>query len=229
VARLTKTLKTLNTPAFNVPNGYVPFIDHEHSMLFCYPENWRKLPIALNIQSIYSEDPLKLKPGDIFPGKFAIAIASPGQQSISLKEVQLTAKYYKIPIEKISNQLGVEISEKTEALQVPFETLLEIFDVKGDTKAEKIYEINYSFVEALSDEKPHREYILVNDIKSLLIEVQKDIGIDEPIVQIFVITYIQDTNLIFTFSFTDNLSDRDKVDMLRKQILSTVKFWKQDA
>jgi hypothetical protein len=142
VARLTKTLKTLNTPAFNVPNGYVPFIDHEHSMLFCYPENWRKLPIALNIQSIYSEDPLKLKPGDIFPGKFAIAIASPGQQSISLKEVQLTAKYYKIPIEKVSNQLGVEISEKTEALQVPFETLLEIFDVKGDTKAEKIYEIN---------------------------------------------------------------------------------------
>ncbi len=229
LAGLRKTLETVNVPAFNVPNGYVPFIDHEHSMLFCYPEIWRKQPISLNIQGVFSEDILKLQPGDTFPGRFAVAIASPGQQSYSLKEVQLTAKQFGIPMEKVNNQLGVEISEKTEALKVPLETLLEIFGAKGDTKAEQIYEMNYFLIEALSNEKPHREYVLVNDVKSLLIEFQLDLGIKEPVVQIIIITYTQDSDLIFTFSFTDNLSDRDKVDMMRKQVLSTVQFWKANA
>ncbi len=225
---LKNTLQTINVPPFSKPDGYIPFIDHEHSMLFCYPEIWKKQPIALNIQSMFSENPNKLTPGDKVPGRFVLAVSSPGQKSYSLKEVEISTTQLGIPVEEVNSKLGVEISEKTENLQVPMEVLLEIFGASGSSKTEKIYDMNYQMFKSISDEEPYREYILVNGIKSLLIETKLQMGQIEPLVQIIVITYIEAADLIYSFIFSDNLSDRDKADMMRKQIISTVQFWNNE-
>jgi hypothetical protein len=226
---LKKTLKKINVPEFDLPKDYVPYIDHEHSMLFCYPEKWRRQPLFMQIQSIFSEEPSSLRPGDIFPGQFLVVMSSPGQQSYSLREVELMAPQFGISVKQISDGLGVEISDKNRALKVPIEQLLSVMGIEGNTKAEQIYQLIYEKLKLLSEDKPRKEDVLVNGIKSLLVEIQMDTRFAEPIVKIVVVTYVEDSDMIYTFEFTDNLSDRDNIDLLSKQILSTVKFWKESV
>lgn len=212
-------------PAFDVPPDFTPYIDHEHSMLMCYPTEWKHQPLMMQLTSVFSEDPLTLRPGDEVPGKFSIAISSPGQQTYTLKEVAMIAKTLDISDETLENELGVEISELTEALQVPLEKVLSLLGAVGQTRKEQIYEVNYMACEMIADEIVHRDTELINGRESLVVEWKLEQPAGEPILIFSVITYLEETDIIFTFTFADNLSDRPRIDLVRKQVLDTVKFW----
>ena len=222
---LKRTLTKINIPEFDTPKDYSPYIDQEHSMLFCYPDKWRREPVALEIQGVFSEEPMKLQAGDIFPGKFVVTISTPGQQAYSLKEVKMIAERMGLDIEDVNASLGVEITDKTHGLKVPLEQLLPALGVSGDTKADQIYNLNYDIFKLMSESDVRKDYAVVGGIRSLLVEMQLDAGLSENLVQINVVTYVEQKDEIYTFSFTDNLSDRDKAVMMSKQVLATVKFW----
>jgi hypothetical protein len=223
--KLEETLRKMNVPVFEVPTSFVPFIDHEHSMLLCYPSEWRRQPLMLQVQGMFSENPLNLRPSDEFPGQFNVIVSSPGQKTFSLKEVVMMAKRLNLPFERVTKELGVKLSPKTESLQVPLERVLSLMGAKGRSRKDQIYEFNYQVVEALSDKPVLKETEVVNGRESLLIEREVEQEDAEPLVQFLVITYVPETDLIFTFTFTDNVSDRSNIDLVRKQVLNTVKYW----
>lgn len=222
---LRSTLGSMQLPAFDVPPDFTPYIDYEHSMLMCYPTEWKHQPLMMQLTSVFSEDPLTLRPGDEVPGRFSIAISSPGQQTYTLKEVAIAAKAANISNETLENELGVEMSERTEALQVPLEKVLSLFGAVGQTRKEQVYEINYMFYEMIAGEIISRDTELVNGRESLVIEMKCEQPAGEPVVIFAVVTYVEETDMIFTFTFADNLSDRPKIDLVRKQVLDTIKFW----
>lgn len=226
IRKLEDTLRKMHVPPFEAPTSFLPFIDYEHSMLFCYPHEWKRQPLMLQVQGVFSEYPLSLRQGDEFPGSFNVVVSSPGQKTFSLKEVVMIAKRLNVPLESVNKELGVELSPKTESLQVPLERVLRLVGVEGQSRKDQIYELNYQVVQALSDKPLHRETELVNGRESLLIDREVEQKDAEPLVQFYIITYVPETDLIFTFAFTDNVSDRSKIDLIRKQVLSTVKFWK---
>lgn len=224
--KLRRALTESRLPPFEVPPGFKPFVDHEHSLLFSYPEEWRRQPLMLQIQGIFAEDPLKLRPGDRVPGKFSVAISSPGQQTYSLKEVVFALQPMGVSLDEIEQELGVKYSETTEALQVPIERLFSLMGAKGKDRRAQIYEINKSFIDAvLPGETVREDTELVGGIESMLIEKEIQQEGDEPILLIFVVTYVSERDLIVTFSFSDNKSDRPKIELVRKQVLSSAKFW----
>jgi hypothetical protein len=226
---LKQTLSRFDVPQFDVPPSFAPYIDHEHRMLYCYPDEWRRQPLQLQIQAAFSENPLNLHPGDDFPGSFTVAISSPGQKTVSLKEVVLMAQQVGMPLEKVTEELGVEISPKTESLQVTMESIFRLLGAQGKTRQQQIYDMNYQVIELLGGEVVRRDTELVDGVESLLVERRLEREHGTPLVQFMVVTYLNETDLIFTFVFTDNLSDRETIDGVRKRVLSTVKFWKASA
>ncbi len=181
----------------------------------------------LQLQGVFAEDPLRLRPGDEFPGRFTVAMSSPGQQTYSLKEVVITVKNAGISLETVEQELGVKFSEKTESLQVPLEKLLSLLGVPGQTRREQIYKINHEMINNLLPGKTVRtETELVGGKESLLVEKHIEREDDESLVMLMVVTYVPESDLIFTFSFMDNLGDRSEMNVLRQQVLNSVKFWK---
>lgn len=218
--------RQFGVPPFELPASFESFIDHEHSMLFCYPGEWKRQPLMMQLQSVFMEDPRRLRPGDEFPGNFNVVICTPGQKTLSLKEMCMIAKRKGISPEEICEKLDVELSPKTERFELPLEVVLSLFGLEGQTRQEQIYELNYQVVELLPGEVVRRDIELVDDRKSLLVERKLEQEHSEPVVQFSMITYVPETDLIFTFTFTDNIADRSKIDLVRKRVLSTVKFWK---
>ena len=223
---LEKQIRDIQVPIIVPPPGFTRYIDLEHSVVLCYPTEWKRLPLTVRLESVFSEDPLALHPSDEFPGRFCFTISTPGQQTYSLKEVALICKEHGISIEEMEKKFGVEFTEQNEFLQVPLVKFLELLGVKGQTRRDQIYSINYELLEMFADEVIHRDIELVDGKDSLVVEWKRERKNDEPLVLFTVITYTEETDRIFTWHFTDNIRDRDKIDHVRKKILSTVKFWK---
>jgi hypothetical protein len=198
-------------------------------MLFCYPDEWRRQPMELQIQSLFSEDPLALRPGDEVPGRFAIAISTPGQKTYSLKEIVLMAKSADITVDEVSQELGVQVTVKTESLQVPLERVFTLLGAKGQDRRSQIYDLNSKYLDLMPGKTVREDTEIVDGIESLVVERTLPQEATEDLVQFFVITYLEKADLIFTFIFTDNIGDRDKIDTIRKKVLATVKYWKPSA
>ena len=228
-AELRGKIGEMQIPEFELPANFSPYIDLEHSMMLAYPTEWRRQPLKMQIQSQFSEDPLALRQGDEFPGSFNFIVSNPGQQTYSLKEVALTAKRVGVSVEEVEQELGVELSERTESLQVPLEKLFSLLGAEGQTRREQIYDINYQAAEVMAEEVVRKDTELVDGRESLVVEWTTEPLVGETLVFFTVVTYDEDTDLIFTFTFVDNLSDRLKIDRIRKQVLSTVKIWKPAA
>ena len=227
--QLDAITRQVGVPPFELPASFESFIDHEHSMLFCYPSEWKRQPFMVRLQSVFMEDPRRLRPGDEFPGTFNVVMGTSGQQTYSLKEMCMVAKRLGISPEEICEELDVELSPKTERFALPLEEVLSLFGIEGQTRQEQIYELNYQVLELLPGEVVRKDTEILNGIESLVVERKVEQEHSEPLVQFSVITYVPETDLIFAFTFTDNLSDRSKIDLIRKQVLSTVKFWKPGA
>ncbi len=226
--QLQDILSKVNLPPdFDVPPSFKPSIDYENSMLFCYPQDWKQEPMKLRINSVYSEDPLKLQPGDEVPGKFSVVVSTAGQQTFSLKEVVVVCKKANISIDELRDELGIEYSEKNEAVQIPAERLFNLLGVEGKSRKDQIYEMVNRFSEAFLGKIVKSEIELVNGRESLLIESESTPfgGVGEPLIVTVVTTYLPESDMVFTFSFVDNLGDYEKIGLIRKQVLSTVKFW----
>jgi hypothetical protein len=225
IKELRESLRKMRIPDFELPPDFTPYIDQEHSMLLAYPVKWKRHPVKLSMQSVFSEDPLALRPGDEYPGKFNFVVSSPGQEAYSLKELAMMARSYNISDDTLEKELGVELSERTESLQVPLERVLNLFGAEGHTRREAIYSITYQFFEMIANKIVRKDIEFVDRIESLLVEWLREQEVGEPLVFFSVITYAEETDLIFTFQFVDNISDRSKIERVRKQVLSTVKFW----
>ena len=224
IIELKKTLRKMQIPDFEIPPNFTPYIDYEHSMLLTYPTEWKRQPLMVKISSIFTENPLALHAGDNFPGKFTFVISTPGQQNYSLKEVAQLAETSGISVEELEEELGIKFSEQTESLQVPLERMLSLFGAEGKTRREQIYSINYQIISELFT-IISKDVELVDGIESLLLECEIEQLIGETLVFFLIITYVEKSNMIFTFNFIDNTSDRSKIDLVRKQVLSSVKFW----
>ena len=224
--RLQATLVGIGLPKFEVPTSFVSFVDHEHSMLFCYPNQWRRQPLKLQVQGFFSEDPLSLRAGDDFPGQFSVVVSSPGQQTYSLKEVAMISKPFGVSVERIKQELGIELSAKTESLGVPLERVLHLLGAEGQDRKAQIYDFNFHLLDALTNGPVRRDKVVVDNRESLLLERNVERENAEAVVQFLVITFVPETDLIFTFTFTDNAGDRSQIDLVRQKVMATVKFWK---
>ena len=148
-------------------------------MLFRYPSKWRRQPFMLQVEAVFSEDPLSLRPGDEFAGQFNVVVSSPGQQAFSLKEIVVMAKRLNVPLERVTQELGVELSPKTESLQVPLERVLGLLGAEGQSRKDQIYELIYQVMKGMSDKPVRKESNVVNGRESLLVDAVRGIHIDE--------------------------------------------------
>lgn len=222
---LKEKLNKLRIPDFKVPPSFEPYIDQEHFMLFSYPKDWKRQPLMLQIQAIFSENPLSLRPGDDFQGTFNVVVSSTGQQTFTLKEIRMLADRMDIPLETVKREFGVDISSKTESLQVPLERVLSLMGVKGNTRREMVYDLLFAALEAMPGDVLRKDIEIIDGKESLIVERKWDVEDLGSLIQLSLITYIPETDLIFTFTFTDNLEDREKINLIQKQVIDTVKFW----
>ncbi len=229
--QLTDQLGQLEVPAMQLPAGYTSFVDREHSLQFGYPSDWKKQPMLLQLNSAFHEDPLRVKPGDPFSGKFNLVIASPGRHAIPIGQVMRLATQRGVGLDELSEKLGIELSDETADIQVPQERLLSALGVEGDTLAERYYNLNYGTIEdSVADEVVSRQTLIVDGIQSMLVEWKtKARYLDEDLVTFGAFTYIPKANLLAAFTFTDNEADRDTMDKICHQVLATVRFWNSAA
>jgi|GEM_PF-5893710 len=217
--------KRAHLPQFTVPESFAAFIDHEHSLLFCYPKQWKKVPLIMAVQGVFKEDASRLRSGDAFPGQFNVVVSSSGQQTYLLREVCQIAAAQNISAEALEKQLDVRLTPANQELEIPLERLLDILGVAGTTKQQKIYELNYLAIEAITGAELRRDIEVVGGIESLRVEWEIDRGDLEPLVQIQVCTYLEKTDLTVVFTFQDNLEDRDSMQTTCKQVLASARFW----
>jgi hypothetical protein len=232
VFALRKTIDELESetvrrrlPPFKAPDGMELYRDLQKGFLFCYPEGWLKIPMSMELQGIFREDPNRLRAGDAFPGTFNVLATNTGQKNFSVREICLVAERQGIPQKEMAKELGIQITDRTLELQVPLERLLSILEPDGKDKREKIYNLNYQFMNAVLGSEIKRTTEYVDNIPSLLLEYEIDRPEDEPIVCIQVFTYIEGTEMIYIFTFQDNLADREYIESVRKQVIQNTRLW----
>ena len=218
--QLETKLVTLGIPDYTVPPSFTPFIDQEHSLLFCYPKEWRRQPLKLEVQGGFSEDPLTLKPGDDLPGRFNVVVSTPGQQTFTVREVATH-----VSTEVIEKGLGIEVTPSTESLQVPLERFLELMGVEGTNRASKIYDLSARVMAGMAHGEIRREVEFIDGVESMVVEWQVEREGKEPLFVIQVVSYLEKSDLIVTFTFQDNLGDRDHIQRIRKQVTASTKYW----
>ena len=219
--------KTEGPPNFEVPPSFLPYKDSAHSMALCYPADWVQEPVELQILAAFGET--KSREGDNFRGNFNVTIASAGQRAFALKEIVVAAKRTGIAPEKVYEELGVQLSDKTENLQIPSERILPLFGAKGDSRRTQIYNINEQSTQNWAGKPVRREVEIVDGIESLSLEYTAPREQAGDISILYVITYVEETDLVFTFTFMDNVEDRDKLDLVRRKVMSTVRFWNRQS
>ena len=207
------------------PPNYTMYVDYEHSMLLCHPITWKSHPFTVRLERVFSEDPLILHPSDEFPGQFRIAIATPGLQTYSPKDVFMMANDFGISVETVEKKLGIKLSKQHESLGIPFGRVLELLGAEGQNRREKIYSLEYKYLEKQNHKIIRKHIEWVDGRESLVVEREFEQGVGEHLVFFTVFTYVEEKDLIFTWQFIDNFSDRDKIDLIRRKILGTVKFW----
>jgi hypothetical protein len=215
--------KTEGPPNFEVPPSFLPYKDSAHSMALCYPADWVQEPMEFQIQAVFAE--AKSREGDDFRGNFNVAIASAGKRAFTLKEVVQAAAKSGIAPEKVYEELGVQLSDKTESLQIPAERILPLFGAKGDNRRMQIYNLNEQSTQTWAGKAVRRDIEIVDGIESLSLEYVAPSEQAGKLSILYVITYVEETDLVFTFTFMDNLQDRDKLDLIRRKVMSTVRFW----
>src|SRR3954451_15270118 len=91
IPRLRSELAKSDGPSnFEVPPSFLPFKDSAHSMALCYPADWVKEPVELQVTACFAEK--DSREDDDFRGNFNVTVASAGKRTLSLREVVAAAK-----------------------------------------------------------------------------------------------------------------------------------------
>ena len=70
-----------------------------------------------------------------------------------------------------------------------------------------------------------REVEFIDGVESMVVEWQVEREGKEPLFVIQVVSYLEKSDLIVTFTFQDNLGDRDHIQRIRKQVTASTKYW----
>lgn len=219
---LRSKLETQAPPDFHIPAGLVPYVAAEESIAFCYPQAWRHEPTRLDL--IFVEAREQMRVTDTFRGNLNVVAQPTVQRALNVAQVYALAETRGIEPQQIAEELGVPHSPATEAVPVELPKVLAVLKIEGDF-AERLYELDLLAIECFVDGTTVRtELVLVDGRPSRLVEREVEFE-GQALVQYQVITYVPEVDTTYTFTFTDNVEDRERIHSIGLTVLSTVRFW----
>jgi hypothetical protein len=212
-----ESLSKLDVPGIETREGFQSFTDTQNAIGFAHPQTWQHE--STYVLQVFTEATRKKQ---AFRANFNFTVESVGLKNLDLSTVSKFAQRRNISIDSVQEALGVTISERTESLEVPLEKAMAALGVTTSDRPEQIYELMSWQIEGTSVAQTTD---VIGGLPSRVHEYHRRPDGKEPYVQFACMTLDEKTNRLITFWFSAALAERDEMDLLRKQVLSSVKLW----
>jgi hypothetical protein len=156
-----------------------------------------------------------------------VVVLPTANRTTFLKELYRLAENQGLDPQEIQQRCGIPLTRETEQLQVDIRQILSVLDIREPAFTDALYELEARLIHVETEAQDfQRSTTYVDGVRSELLTFSAEP--DPEVGTLFyyqAVCYVADVDITYTFTFTDDLVDRDDLQRIAQQTLDTVRFW----